>query len=195
MIRLAITGGIACGKSLVGGLLTAHAIPVCDTDILAHQAMVSGGEIYKSLVARYGPTILLASGEINRSRLGQLVFQDAREREYLNRIIHPPVMAAWRQWLAAQTGQRCAAVLIPLLYEVGAAEEWDAVICVSSPEPLQRQRLRQRGLTDEEISLRLNAQWPIAAKMERADFVIANCGTIALVEEQTRRIMNILLGG
>jgi dephospho-CoA kinase len=118
------------------------------------------------------------------------VFADEAERDRLNALVHPAVKQAWREWLAAREGDsESAAVIVPLLYEAGAAEGWDAVVCVYASPDVQMARLRARGLTEAESRQRVAAQMPVAAKAELADYVVVNNGTRRLLEEQVERVL------
>lgn len=175
-ICVGLTGGVGCGKSATRKILQEHGVSVLDTDELAHAAIAPGGEAYADVVTAFGPEILMQDGTINRKELGTLVFTDEAQRKRLNGLIHPLVRTQWVAWVKER---RCAGehavVVIPLLYEVGAQnEDWDAVICVHSLPEKVRERLRQRGWSDEEAQRRVEAQWPVAEKCRRADFVIEN---------------------
>jgi len=190
MLKLAITGGIACGKSLVGSCLAAQGVPVCDADDLAHAAMSPGTDLHALVVAEFGNRILKPDGAIDRQKLGALVFSSVEKREKLNRMVHPRVRLAWEQWLREREGKfPVAAVIIPLLYEVGLEDGWDAVVCVMASRAMQMARLRARGLSEEEAVRRITAQMPLVAKAERADYVIVNNGSRQLLEEQTMRVL------
>jgi dephospho-CoA kinase len=196
MKTLAITGGIACGKSLVGRLLQDRNIPVCEADELGHSLLEKTSPIYADLTAEFGKQILDAEGNIDRVLLGRDIFADDNKRLRLNRLIHPRVHRLWCDWLTAREteGVRCGAVIIPLMYEVGLDEKWSAVVCVAAPRALQSERMRLRGWSEEDAAGRLRAQWPLEMKMERADFVIYNGGTIEMVAEQLDRILKSFLG-
>jgi dephospho-CoA kinase len=194
MVGIAITGGIACGKSLVGALMGGWGVEVCDADDLAHHLMEPGAQAYGPVVAAFGREILTGDGRVDRRRLGDRVFADGGDRERLNAIVHPLVKEAWRDWVSRRPPEtRAAAVLIPLLYEAGEGEGWDAVVCVVASEATQRARLAARGLDGQEARRRMAAQMPLAEKAERADFVILNDGTLDVLREQTMRVLERIL--
>jgi dephospho-CoA kinase len=193
--QVALTGGIACGKTAVGVILEERGIPVCEADRLAHAALRRGSPVYPAVVEAFGPAILDAAGEIDRTVLGRIVFGAADSLQRLNRLVHPAVRAAWLGWLQAQPpATPLAVVSIPLFYEIGEAAGWDAVICVACSRAAQLERLRARGLSLEDAEARLRAQWPQARKMERADYVIVNCGSLDLLRQQTEHIIKALGG-
>jgi dephospho-CoA kinase len=190
MKKIALTGGIACGKSLTGLYMTEEGFPVCDADPFAHDLMRQGRPVFEAVVREFGRAILGPDGEIDRVRLGRIVFEDPGKRAVLNALVHPAVRQAIQDWLAGLPADcRAAVVIIPLLYEAGLAEGWDAVISVASPRDLQWKRLMERGLTEIEAKQRLAAQLPQAEKMNRADWVIFNSGTKEMLKEQVKAVL------
>jgi dephospho-CoA kinase len=169
-----ITGGAGMGKSTAGQLLRQRGLEVADTDVMARQLTERGQPALQEIAQRFGPLVLSADGQLNRAELARVVFADAGARADLEAILHPRIRAAWeaeaRSWRAA--GREVGAILVPLLFETGAAPRFDAVICVVCSEASQWQRLRLRGWTDGHIGQRLAAQWPVERKIARADFVV-----------------------
>ena len=195
MLTIAITGGIACGKSTVGRALEARGIPVQDADAVAHAVMDNDAALNAALRAAFGDAIADASGKIDRAALGRLVFHDAAARGRLNALVHPRVRAdllAWRRGLAVRQPAVCAA-LIPLLFESGMARDWDATVCVAAAPALQEARLRARGLTSDEARRRMAAQMPLADKIARSDFVILNNGGLDVLERYIEWMLNRIL--
>lgn len=177
-IILGITGGIACGKTETGRILFSEGFKVLDTDFLAHELMGKGRPVYAAVVARFGETVLTADREIDRVKLGKIVFDSLSAREELNRLVHPAVIRAAREWIAGcRETQEDAAVLVPLLFETGWTDGWDAVICVAAPEEQVFRRLEKRGVPPSDARKRIEAQMPQAEKAARADFIIENGGT------------------
>lgn len=189
-----ITGGIACGKSEVGRILLADGVPVCEADALAHNELAPGGAAYADVVNFFGKDILNANGSINRAALGEKVFRDDEARATLNALVHPGVRRAWQAWGRRQReAGNDAAVIVPLLFEVGADKDVDAVICVVADTVLMRQRMRERGWTDEQMDLRLAAQWPVEKKRKRTNHVIVNNGSVQELISETRRVWQSLV--
>jgi len=187
---LSITGGIACGKTEVGNILADAGFDVLDTDRVAHEAMKKSGAIYDEVVERFGSGILAESGEMDRGKLGAIIFNDSAAREALNALVHPPVLETVEQWRQGlREARRDGAALIPLLFEVDAAEGWDAVICVSAPESTVLERLSVRGLSTAEAKKRIAAQMPLAEKEMLADFVILNNGALDELRKQTSGLL------
>jgi len=195
IVVLGVTGGIACGKSEVGRILGEMGFAVCDADRVAHDLMKKGTPVFQQVVDRFGTRILSDNGEISRSILGGIVFENPAQREALNRLVHPAVRKRLEQWIS---GKRNAgedtAVLIPLLFESGMQDlDWDAVLCVSSREEAVFQRLEKRGLTREEAEKRVHSQMPLAEKEKRADHGVQNFGSLGELEQSTRETVNRIM--
>jgi dephospho-CoA kinase len=183
-IILGITGGIACGKTEAGHILSSEGFKVLDSDFLAHELMGKGRPVYTAVVEQFSDAILAEDGEIDRAKLGKKVFPDAQACGTLNRLVHPAVIEAAQEWMKdCRTAQEDAAVLVPLLFEAGWTKGWDAVICVTAPEEIF-QRLKKRGLSKEDARKRIAAQMPQAEKATRADFVIENSGTTEVLRNR-----------
>jgi dephospho-CoA kinase len=147
------------------------------------------------VIREFGPGILGPDGRINRLALGRMVFAEPGRLMALNALTHPVILRRIADWLETRPATcREAVVIIPLLYEIGAEKSWDKVVCVGAPEPDQLRRLEERGLTPEEASARIAAQVGLAVKMERADFVIYNCGSKTMLEEQAKQVMRAIRG-
>ena len=189
MRTLAITGGIACGKSCVGRILVELGLEVLDTDHVGHDVIAAGTAGHQKVVEAFGETVLASDGEIDRRALGARVFADDAQRELLNRIVHPRIRTATQAWLDAQAeaGVSAVAVLVPLLFETSFMGNWDAVCCVGSTREIQVERLKERGLSKDEAARRIDAQLPLDEKMRRSDYVIFNAWSLDLLREQTER--------
>ncbi len=189
-----VTGGIACGKSEVGHILQTAGVEVLDADTVAHDLMRRGQAVYEAVIERFGKGILDDDGEVERRKLSKIVFSDENGMRALNELVHPATRATWRSWVEKETSAgKNVAVIIPLLFEVGEIEPWDAVICVTANDANVRERLNERGLGAEDIDQRIAAQWPVAEKTAKADFVIENDGTIEELKKTTMKVLKELL--
>lgn len=189
-IILAVTGGIACGKTEAGRILAQEGFEVLDTDELAHEVVKAGTPVYERVVEQFGTSILSADSEIDREKLGHLVFADPAARETLNGLVHLAVIQAAEQWKREQPGD--AAILVPLLFEAGWTEGWDAILCVSADEQNVFQRLEKRGLNEDEARKRIAAQMPLTEKEEKSDFIIKNNETLNALREKTLQVVKCI---
>lgn len=195
---LGVTGGIASGKSTVTQILASLGAAVVSADQLARQAVRPGSETLARLVRRFGPSILLPDGTLDRKALGSLVFTDGTARKDLNAIVHPAIAALAEARLQELSGQGLPLIVYeaPLLFEAGAAERVDAVLVVRLDEDLQLRRLRERDDLDERSArARIASQMPQEEKVARADFLVDNSGSLQQTEEQVRRLFNRLVPG
>jgi len=186
MVNVALTGGIATGKSYVLGRLRALGVTVLDADELAHGVTAAGTEASEAIARRFGRDVLHASGHVDRRKLGAIVFADPAARRDLEAIVHPAVYRAIGAALHAfeRIGDTPLVVVdIPLLYETGRQGDFDAVIATVCPEAMQVARLISRGMTEAEARQRIAAQMPAEQKAERADYTIRTDGSY----EQTDR--------
>ena len=187
LIKVGLTGGIAAGKSTVAERWRQAGAAVIDTDELAHRTLTPNTPTYGEIVRTFGKEILNADQTINRSALGEMVFADEQKRLGLNRIVHPAVHQMWRQEVAEleRAGQTEVAVaMIPLLYEVGMEAEFDHVVAVACSEQTQFARLAAKGLSEAQARARIQSQWSMQRKMDRADFVIWNDGSREVLDRQ-----------
>src|ERR1700712_4320495 len=196
MLKVALTGGIATGKSYVLNRLRRHGVPCLDADELAHGVMAAGTEATQAIAARFGADVLDPSGAVDRRKLAPLVFADASARRELEAIVHPAVYRAIEAGLRAfalMGGSPLAVVDVPLLYETGHAGDFARVVVTTCPPELQLARLRERGLSEVEASQRLAAQIPASEKAARADFVIRTDGALGETDAQVEDLIRLLL--
>jgi dephospho-CoA kinase len=195
MKKVALTGGIATGKSYVLEQFRRRGVPCLDADALAHGAMGPGTEAAAAIAARFGAEALDASGAVNRRWLGPIVFADPAARRDLEAIVHPAVYRGIEAGLRAfelTGGAPFAVIDIPLLFESGRADRFDYVIATLAPPEVQFSRLVERGLSAEDAHRRLAAQWPAADKAARANFVIRTDGTFADTDRQIETVIQQL---
>lgn len=197
MLRVALTGGMATGKSYVAARLREAGVPVVDADVLAREAVAPGTAGLQAVVQRFGAGVLADDGTLNRARLADIVFGDEAGRRDLESIVHPVVRAAIDDfWQALPASTPFAVADIPLLYETGRAGEFDAVIVAACPADLQLDRIVQRdGATPEQAGRRLAAQLPIAEKARRADYVVDTSGTFEATDRQVAKVIQALALG
>jgi dephospho-CoA kinase len=196
MLKVALTGGIATGKSHVLDLLRARGVPCLDADTLAHGVMAPGTEATSAIAGRFGADILAADGSVDRAKLGPVVFADAAARRALETIVHPAVYRAIAAGLRAFeliSQPPLAVVDVPLLFETGAEKKFDRVIVTTCPAEMQVARLRHRGLAEPDARARLAAQWPTEKKVAGANYVVRTDGSFADTEQQVSAILAALI--
>jgi dephospho-CoA kinase len=198
MLRVALTGGIATGKSYVLDRLRRRGVPCLDADALVHGIEAAGTESTKEIAARFGPDVIAADGSVDRRKLGSIVFADESARRDLEAIVHPAVYRAIAAGLRAfeLTEKPVLAVVdVPLLFESGHALNFDKVIATVCPIEMQMARLLERGVSELEARQRLAAQLPSAEKAARADFVVRTDGSFADTDRQVDEVLRVLGGG
>lgn len=191
---LGLTGGIGMGKSTVARMLCEQGCAVIDTDLLARQLVEPRSPTLAEIIEVFGPDLCDGAGRLRRAEMARLVFSDVAARRRLEGILHPRIRQLWQQQVAdwRMAGREAAVVVIPLLFETGAAGEFDAVVCVACTLASQRQRCLARGWTSEQIEARLDAQWPIAQKIARSNYLVWSEGCLDTTLEQVRRILRQL---
>ena len=177
MLKVALTGGIGSGKSVVAEMLEECGAVVIDSDQLAREVIERGSAGYEAVLAEFGDSIL-TDGDIDRAKLAELVFQDEALRKRLEGIIHPLVREAAENLISRLPANSVVINQIPLLVETNGAKRFDYVITVSASEEIRRVRLLERGLKDYEITKRLQAQVDDASREAIADCVLRNDGTL-----------------
>ena len=197
MLRIALTGGIATGKSHVLEQFRKLGVPCLDADSLVHGIEAAGTESTRAIAARFGTDVIGRDGAVDRRKLAAIVFADEPARRELEAIVHPAVYRAIAAGLRAfELTERpaLAVVDIPLLYESGHAGDFDKVIATICPPEMQVARLLARGLSEEEARGRIAAQLPAADKAARADYVVRTDGSFEATDRQVDELVHILRG-
>lgn len=178
-MRIGLTGGVASGKSTVASLLVEEGAVLIDADALAREVVAKGTPGLAAVVDEFGPELLTADGELDRPRMGELVFQDEGARRRLEAIVHPLVFARITALEAAAPAGALVVHDIPLLAESGRADTFDAVLVVDAPPELQVERmLRDRGWSRADAESRIAAQATREQRLAIATHVIDNTGTL-----------------
>ena len=185
-----LTGGVGMGKSTAAKILEKKGVPVLDSDELARQVVEPGQPALTEIVDQFGDGVVDPEGRLDRAKMAQQVFGDDTMREQLEAIIHPRVREQWQEKIAEWREQqlRAGVVVIPLLFEVEAHDQFDVVLCVACSASTQRERLRQREWDDEQITARIASQMDIAVKMKLADHVLWSEGDVDVLGDQINRI-------
>lgn len=192
VMRVAITGGIACGKSLFSQTLRRLGAELLDADDVVHRLEAPGGEAVPALVRLFGASVLGKDGGIDRAVLGERVFSDPAALRRLNAAVHPLARQILQTW-SEEPADRIRIAVIPLLFEAGWIDDWDVIICLASSEALQRERLmRSRGLTDEQARRRIAAQMPVAEKAARSHLVVHNDADAEALAREAEQVYRFL---
>jgi dephospho-CoA kinase len=181
MVRAALTGGIATGKSYCLSRFAALGAAVIDADLLARDAVSVGSPGLAQVVERFGTDVLRSDGSLDRAALARLVFTDRVARADLEAIVHPDVYRRISEWFAnLPAGTMLAIADIPLLFETGHQHDFDMVIvCACRPAEQLRRAMQRSVLSEAEARARIASQWPIEEKVKRAHHVIRTDGTFA----------------
>ena len=188
MLRVALTGGIGSGKSLVGEILEELGALVIDSDQLAREVIERGSPGYEEVVTAFGDSIL-SEGQIDRSKLAAVVFNESDLRKKLESIIHPLVREAAEKLARKLPSGAILINQIPLLVESDGAKRFDYVVTVSADEEIRRERLRLRGLKDYEITQRMAAQVSDSEREKIANYIIRNDGSIDELTQAVEELM------
>ncbi|XP_018807851.1 dephospho-CoA kinase-like [Juglans regia] len=187
-----LTGGISSGKSTVSNLFKSHGVPVVDADLIARDVLKKGTGGWKKVVAAFGEDILQANGEVDRPKLGQIVFTDPTKRQLLNRLLAPYISSGifWEIVKLWMRGFKVIVLDVPLLFEA-KMDKWTKPIMVVWVDPeTQLKRLMERDRTSEEDAQnRINAQMSLDLKRTKADIVIDNTGSREDLNENFRKVL------
>jgi dephospho-CoA kinase len=194
MLRIALTGGIATGKSYCTAAFGHMGVAVIDADVLAREAVAPGTRGLDAVASRFGPAVIAADGSLDRPALGRIVFSDAKARRDLEAIVHPEVYRRIRDWFANLPARtRLALADIPLLFETGQQHDFDTVIvCACAPAEQLRRLVGRDGLSEADARARIAAQLPIDEKAARADYVIWTDRGFAETDAQVRTVFEVL---
>ena len=191
---IALTGGIACGKSLVREVFKANGFCSFEADEIARAQYGPDTELFKKIIALCGDEICDRSGAIDRGVLAKMVFTDEKKRKALNALVHPVVLTKLEEWMTECRVNRVKGIAeIPLLFECGWEQlPWDKVICVAADKSVVEARLMARGYDLSECGSRMDAQWSVEKKCALADEVIWNNRAVQEVEKKTRDLIDRL---
>ncbi len=188
---IGVTGGFGTGKTTVSAMLAKRGATVVNADRIAHHMMLPGGAAYKKVLSLFGKKILSRNGRIDRKLLGKIVFADIKKLKLLNGLIHPEVTKKIKETISKDKG---GVVLdCPLLIESGLERMVDIMVVVTAKKRIEVNRAKKRHhLKEVDVLRRIRRQMPIAKKIELADFIIDNNGSLKstriLVEKAWRKI-------
>jgi len=186
--RVALTGGIASGKTAVANIFATHGVPVIDTDVIAREVVEPGQPALAAVVDAFGTGVLAADGRLDRPRLRERIFGDAEARRRLEAILHPAIRTEMERQSRAAGGPY-QVLVIPLLVEGGRRDHFDRVLVVDVPEATQIERLvRRDGVTRDQAEAALRAQASRDARLAFTDDVIDNTGDVAALETRVAKL-------
>lgn len=191
-IVLGLTGGIASGKSTVSNMLKKMKFPVVDADVIAREVVEIDEPAYQEIIQVFGEGILLENLDLDRAKLGEIIFNDPKKREMLNRIVHPAVRKRMLELKDRyfSMGENTVILDIPLLFESKLTHMVDKTILVFVEENVQLERLMERnGLSEQEARARISSQLPLREKISMADAVLDNNGSIEDTEQQLKELL------
>ena len=191
---IGLTGGIATGKSTVANYLaTTYNLPILDADIYARDAVSVGSPLLSQIVEKYGTDIILKNGNLNRTKLGEIIFNLPQERHWVESLIHPYVRFCFNKAIK-ESSANTLVLVIPLLFEANLQSLVNQIWVVSCSEQQQLERLIARNnLTAEQAAARINSQLPIAEKIARADIILDNSSTLELLLQQIDMVVKNLV--
>jgi dephospho-CoA kinase len=194
VVRVALTGGIATGKSYCLERFAALGASTIDADALAREVVTVGSSGLAAVAAVFGAGVLAADGSLDRAALGRIVFTDGKARAALEAIIHPEVYRRIREWFAnLPSGTGAAIADIPLVFETGHNHDFDAVVVAACAPEIQLRRVIDRDrLSDTDARSRIAAQWPIDEKVRRATHVVWTDQGFAETDRQVRDVFQRL---
>jgi len=202
MLKIGLTGGIASGKSLVSQIFTELGAHTIDADQIAHELMRPGEPVYEQVVQSFGNEILNPDKSVNRAKVAELAFDKRRPRIYeLNRIMHPEVIQRYESWMEDIRQREPDAIVIleaALVLEAGLRRRFDRIVVVTCKPQQRAERWAQRFNLDPEtakveVNRRMMAQAPDEAKIQAADYVIDNSGSVEETRKQVQKVYDALL--
>lgn len=192
MIKVAVTGGIGSGKSIVCRLFSALGIPVFYADSEANRLMKEDPDVKNNIISTFGNEVYLSNGDIHRKKLADLIFNDNIALMKINEIVHPAVRNSFSQWTEKQT-TKYVIQEAAIVFESGASELFDKIITVYAPDELRIKRVMERDqVSREKVIERMNNQLSDEFKISKSDFVIVN-NDIEMIIPQVLKIHNNLI--
>ena len=191
MLTIALTGGIACGKSTISQMLSSFGAAVIDADAISRSLTAEGGAALPAIRKTFGDTVFHPDGTLNRPALSAVVFGDEQALHTLNAITHPLIQSEMERQmdLCRKAGQEIVVLDVPLLFEANMQHMGDLTVCAFCPQDVQIARMKTRnGFTREEALSRIRNQMPVSEKASRCDVVIHTDLPMEALEENVHRL-------
>ena len=182
-MKVGITGGIACGKSVILGMFAEAGWQTLSADSIVHELLDQDQEVYKAVVAGLGKEVIGPDGTLDKKEIADIVFSNTDKRIWLEGLLHPRVHEQWTASVAKKPDQNWA-VEIPLLFEKKLEKYFNLVVCLACSQKTQLSRLCSRGLSEANAKARITCQAPLAEKIEKSDIVLSNTGSLDFLRKQ-----------
>jgi len=193
MLTIGLTGGIGTGKTTVANLFAEHGIIIIDADKIARELTDPHEATFQTIVNYFGSSILLKDGQLDRRKLRQIIFDDPKQREWLESVLHPPIRERIQDAIKHATSPYCI-VVIPLLFETGAYSFIDRVLVVDVAEGIQIARIQKRDhATKDQIRAILNTQTDRKTRYQGASDIILNEGSVEDLKPQIETLHRLYL--
>ncbi len=194
MYVIGITGGIASGKSHVVDVISKMGYEVIDSDKISYELSLKGNKVYNEIINTFGEEYVLSNGEIDRKKLGRLIFNSEKDKQKLNEISHPYIIQEIKKRLKESQGA-IVFLDIPLLYEAKLEYLCDKIICVYLDKTKQIERLMARDGIDYEYALKkINSQIDLQIKAKQSDYIINSYGSLEQTETITKNLIEKIKG-
>ena len=186
-MKVGLSGGIGCGKSTVLGFFREAGWRTVDSDAVVRELLATDAEVQAQLRSRWGEAVF-ADGAVDRGAVAKRVFGHEGDLKWLEELLHPLVRESWLASIDHAPGANWL-VEIPLLFEKRLETRFDLTVCVSSPPDVVADRMVVRAYTEAQIEQRRKQQMPLEEKIERADYLISNAGSLEFLKQQTTRLI------
>lgn len=190
-MRIAITGGIGCGKSTVLEFLEANGVHCLSTDAVVRRLLSEDTAVISAVIEHFGSALKAVDGTVDRKALAEIVFRSESDLFWLESLLHPLVRDEWEAFLK-RYAHESACVEIPLLFEKRLEKAFDLGVSIVCSDLNANIRLRQKGFSDSDILLRRKQQIPNASKIERSHIVLCNDGSLNFLEQQITILLSYL---
>ena len=190
-MKIGLTGGIACGKSVVLEMFKEAGWHTLSADALVHELLDHDPEVIEAVISKFGIEVKASDASLNKKAIAKVVFADSQQREWLEGLLHPLVRKRWTSALDEEPDKNWV-VEIPLLFEKKLEKDFDLVVCLSSSRENQLERLQSRGMNEADAEARIASQAPQAEKIEKSDFVLTNTGSLNFLRKQFQILIESL---
>ena len=190
-MKIGLTGGIACGKSVVLEMFKEAGWHTLSADALVHKLLDHDPEVIEAVISKFGIEVKASDASLNKKAIAKVVFADSQQREWLEGLLHPLVRKRWTSALDEEPDKNWV-VEIPLLFEKKLEKDFDLVVCLSSSRENQLERLQSRGMNEADAEARIASQAPLAEKIEKSDFVLTNTGSLNFLRKQFQILIESL---